>query len=76
MRRAIVAGVAVIACGPGPSTSAPASPLTATTAPIACHAVIFDESEGQIGWSIGCDGSGCISLAREGGDVMSSVAAG
>ena len=30
------------------------------------HVVIFDESEGQIGWYIGYDGPACVTLGREG----------
>jgi len=33
------------------------------------HAVLFDESEGVIGWYVGYDGSGCLSLVRSGNDV-------
>jgi hypothetical protein len=34
------------------------------------HAVIFDESEGQIGWYLGYDGETCVTLTREGDDVL------
>ena len=40
------------------------------------HAVIFDESEGQIGWYIGYDGPACVTLGREGADVVVSIAYG
>lgn len=33
------------------------------------HAVEFDETEGQIGWYIGYDGPGCVTLGRNGDDV-------
>jgi hypothetical protein len=38
------------------------------------HVVMFDESEGQIGWYIGYDGSACVTLGREGADVIVSIA--
>jgi hypothetical protein len=34
------------------------------------HAVIFDESEGQIGWYLGYDGETCVTLMREGDGVL------
>ncbi len=33
------------------------------------HAVMFDQSEGQVGWYIGYDGPGCVTLGRSGNDV-------
>jgi hypothetical protein len=33
------------------------------------HAVLFDASEGVIGWYVGYDGSGCLTLVRNGNDV-------
>jgi len=33
------------------------------------HAVLFDASEGIIGWYVGYDGSGCVSLVRNGNIV-------
>jgi hypothetical protein len=39
------------------------------------HAVEFDESEGQIGWYLGYDGPGCVTLGRNGNDVTLSFAA-
>ena len=33
------------------------------------HAVLFDASEGVIGWYVGYDGSGCVSLVRSGNSV-------
>jgi hypothetical protein len=44
--------------------------------PIVRHAVIFDESEGEIGWYVGYDGSGCPSLTREGSDILLAIGAG
>jgi hypothetical protein len=38
------------------------------------HAVQFDASEGQVGWYIGYDGTGCVTLARDGSDVTISIA--
>ena len=32
--------------------------------------VLFDESEGQMGWYIGYDGPACVTLTREGDDVL------
>ena len=32
--------------------------------------VIFDESEGQVGWYVGYDTSSCLSLTREGDDLL------
>jgi hypothetical protein len=40
------------------------------------HAVVFDESEGQIGWYLGYDGPACVTLTREGNDVLVSIAYG
>ncbi len=33
------------------------------------HAVLFDESEGYVGWYIGYDGAGCVTVARDGNGV-------
>ncbi|MFI5042940.1 MAG: hypothetical protein ACHQNA_14035 [Acidimicrobiales bacterium] len=33
------------------------------------HAVLFDASEGVIGWYIGYDGTGCVTLGHTGTDV-------
>lgn len=33
------------------------------------HAVMFDASEGVIGWYVGYDGSGCLTLVRDGNEV-------
>lgn len=33
------------------------------------EAVLFDASEGVVGWDIGYDGSGCVTLVRDGNDV-------
>jgi hypothetical protein len=38
------------------------------------HAVLFDMSEGQVGWYIGYDGPGCVTLGRAGNDVTLSFA--
>jgi hypothetical protein len=35
--------------------------------------VIFDESEGQIGWFVGYEASSCLSLSREGDDLVLSI---
>jgi len=34
------------------------------------HVVMFDESEGQIGWYVGYDRPACATLTREGNDVV------
>jgi hypothetical protein len=33
------------------------------------HAVLFDASEGIVGWYVGYDGSGCLELVRNGNKV-------
>jgi hypothetical protein len=38
------------------------------------HVVLFDASEGQIGWYIGYDGPGCVTLGRNGQDVTITIA--
>jgi hypothetical protein len=35
--------------------------------------VIFDESEGQIGWFVGYEASSCLSLNREGDDLILAI---
>lgn len=40
------------------------------------HVVIFDESEGQMGWYVGYDGPACVTLAREGDDIVVSITFG
>jgi len=35
--------------------------------------IIFDESEGQIGWYIGYDGSSCVTLSREGDTIVLAI---
>ena len=40
------------------------------------HAVVFDESEGQIGWYLGYDGPACVTLTREGNDVLVAITYG
>jgi hypothetical protein len=42
--------------------------------PVLRHAVEFDESEGQIGWYIGYDGPGCVTLGRDGDNVIVAFA--
>lgn len=37
------------------------------------HAVLFDEFEGQIGWYVGYDGTGCVSLTRKGDTIVLSI---
>jgi hypothetical protein len=34
------------------------------------HVVLFDESEGQMGWYIGYDGPACVTLTREGDAIL------
>ena len=38
------------------------------------HAVQFDASEGVVGWYIGYDGAGCVTLGRSGSDVTITIA--
>lgn len=38
------------------------------------HAVEFDATEGQVGWYLGYDGPGCVTLGRDGRDVTLSFA--
>jgi hypothetical protein len=38
------------------------------------HAVEYDESEGVIGWYAGFDGPGCVTVSREGNDVIVAFA--
>jgi hypothetical protein len=38
------------------------------------HAVEYDESEGVIGWYVGYDGTGCVTLSRSGDNVVLSFA--
>jgi hypothetical protein len=40
------------------------------------HVVLFDESEGQLGWYIGYDGPACVTLTREGDDILVIVTYG
>ena len=35
--------------------------------------VLFDESEGQIGWYVGYDTSSCLSLTRDGDDLVLAI---
>jgi len=38
------------------------------------HAVLYDESEGVIGWYVGYDGPGCVTLTRDGPNLILSFA--
>lgn len=38
------------------------------------HAVEFDEWEGVVGWYVGYDGTGCVTLSRAGNDVTLTFA--
>jgi len=38
------------------------------------HAVVYDETEGVIGWYVGYDGSGCVTLAGAGTNVTLTIA--
>jgi hypothetical protein len=40
------------------------------------HVVLFDESEGQLGWYLGYDGPACVTLTREGNDVLVAITFG
>lgn len=40
------------------------------------HVVLFDESEGQMGFYLGYDGPACVTLTREGDDIIVSIAFG
>jgi hypothetical protein len=40
------------------------------------HVVIFDESEGQMGFYLGYDGASCVTLSREGDNVIVAIAFG
>jgi hypothetical protein len=40
------------------------------------HAVLYDYSEGVVGWYVGYDGPGCVTLARDGTNVVVTVAHG
>ncbi len=42
--------------------------------PVLRHAVQFDAFEGQIGWYIGYDGPGCVTLGRDGNNVTIAFA--
>jgi hypothetical protein len=42
--------------------------------PVLRHAVQFDAFEGQIGWYIGYDGPGCVTLGRDGNNVTVAFA--
>jgi hypothetical protein len=37
------------------------------------HAVLYDASEGVVGWYVGYDGTGCITLARAGSNVTVTI---
>ncbi len=38
------------------------------------EAIQYDASEGIVGWDVGYDGSGCVTLARDGNDVTVMIA--
>ncbi len=40
------------------------------------HVVLFDESEGQMGWYLGYDGPACVTLTREGDDILVTITYG
>jgi len=40
------------------------------------HVIVFDESEGQMGWYIGYDGPACVRLTLEGDDVLVAITFG
>ncbi len=40
------------------------------------HVVVFDESEGQMGFYLGYDGPACVTLTREGDDVLVAITFG
>jgi hypothetical protein len=40
------------------------------------HAVLFDASEGVVGWYIGYDGTGCPTLTRNGDDLVLAIPKG
>ena len=40
------------------------------------HTVLYDESEGIVGWYVGYDGRGCVTLDRNGNDVILTIAHG
>ena len=40
------------------------------------HVVLFDESEGQLGWYLGYDGPACVTLTREGDDIIVAITYG
>ena len=44
------------------------------TYPALKQVVMYDESEGYVGWYIGYDGLGCVDLARDGNDVVVTIA--
>lgn len=43
------------------------------TLPALRHAVLFDASEGIVGWYVGYDGPGCVTLARDGSNVTVTI---
>jgi hypothetical protein len=40
------------------------------------HVVLFDESEGQLGFYLGYDGPACVTLTREGNDIVVAITYG
>jgi len=51
----------------GPRAVAPSLPALQ-------QAVLFDESEGQIGWYLGYDGNGCVTVSHDGNDITLAFA--
>jgi len=43
------------------------------TFPALRHAVLYDASDGVVGWYIGYDGTGCLTLARVGSNVTVTI---
>jgi len=37
------------------------------------HVVLFEEFEGQMGWYVGYDGPGCVTLSREGDSIVLAI---
>ena len=72
-------------CSSSGSSTCPSPPTPATrpttvpttfkpNLPVLRHAVQFDAFEGQIGWYIGYDGPGCVTLGRDGNNVTIAFA--
>ena len=61
----------------GQPTFAGEREITVTSAGRSLRQVIlFDESEGQVGWYVGYDTSSCLSLTREGDDLVLTIVFG